>query len=387
MHRGARSWLGVTGLALGLALTATGCSRDDEEQAEPAAVQPPPPEPPDRKAAVDEDLRVMVAELAAAKACEMMRGQFRGLRGSDRPDVVTGIFWTRGCRIAQRGTELTFHLSGDGWQWVEGVKQPAGATFALHQYVRFRAQLEIHGALDLAYDPRTHVASFWFTPKRAPKVDFEPIGKVDVDARGAWSSVVGALGSIAGSSPDEKGEQESTKRGAHEFQKSFADGFAVTLDLCSGLSRFGLERPRRGEMIPPDLGETRQVPAEVHPGGMLIVGPNDVADRGLSIRIRAREGAVHAQLLCKDQAEALGRAFMTDPKRLPAVRPLASADVRATETLRTRGVSCPVMVVVRPLAGAKGPAVFDWQRPTREAARAAGGAIVQCDQSETRKPR
>jgi hypothetical protein len=384
MRRGARFRLGVTAVAV--AMTATGCSRDDGE-AEPAAVQPPPPVPPDRKAAVDEDLRVMVAELAAAKACEMMRGQFRGLRGSDRPGVVTGNFWMRGCRIARRGTELTFQLSGDGWQWVEGVKRPAGATFALHQYVRFRARMEIHGALDLAYDPRTHVASFWFTPKGAPKVDFEPVGEVDIDARGAWSSVVGALGSIAGSSPDEKGEQESTRRGAREFQKSFADGFAVTLDLCSGLSRFGLERPRRGKMIPPDLGETRQVPAEVHPGGMLVVGPN-VADRGLSIRVRARDHAVRAQLLCQDQAEALARAFMSDPKRIPAVRPLASADVRTTSTLRTRGVSCPVMVVVRPLAGGDRPAVFDWQRPTREAARAAGGALVQCDESEeSRKPR
>jgi hypothetical protein len=72
----------------------------------------------DRTAAADKDLRIMVAELAAAKACEMMRGQFRGLRGAKRPGVVTGVFWMKGCRIAQRGTDLTFHLSSDGRQWV-----------------------------------------------------------------------------------------------------------------------------------------------------------------------------------------------------------------------------------------------------------------------------
>jgi hypothetical protein len=376
MHRAGR-WIGVVALTLPM-VAAAGCDRGESEEAETATSQPlrAPPAPPDRTAAADKDLRVMVAELAAAKACDMMRGQFRPLRAAERPGVATGVFWMKGCRIAQRGTDLTFHLSGDGWQWVEVVTRPAGATFALRQYIRFSIETEIRGALDLAYDPRTHIASFWFTPHGAPTVDFKPVGGADVDEVGAWSSVVGAMGAIAGSSPDQKGEEQSKKRGAHEFRKSFADGFAVTLDLCTGLSRFGLDRPERGKMIAPDLGETRQVPAELHPGGLVINGPH-VAERGMSLRIHARTGPVRAELLCQDDAEALAEAFMADPKRLPVIRPLASTVVHGTTTLRTRATSCPVMVVTRPVADR--PVAFDWQRPTAETARASGGPIVQCE--------
>lgn len=196
---------------------------------------------------------------------------------------------------------------------------------------------------------------------------------------GAWSSIVGAMGAITGSSPDEKGEEQSKERGAKEFRKSFADGFAVTLDLCTGLSRFGLDRPRRGKMIAPDLGETRQVPAELRPGGLMINGPH-VAERGMRLRVHARTGPVRAELLCQDDAESLAKAFMADPKRLPATRPLASTVVHGTGTLRTRGTTCPVMVVTRPLASR--PVTFDWQRPSAETARASGGPIIQCE----RKP-
>jgi len=83
------------------------------------------------------------------------------------------------------------------------------------------------------------------------------------------------------------------------------------------------------------------------------------------------------ELLCQDDAEALAEAFMADPKRLPAVRPLASTVVHGTATLRTRGTSCPVMVVTRPVADR--PVAFDSQRPTAETARASGGPIIQCE--------
>ncbi len=124
MHRGAERWLGVVALTLPL-VAAAGCNRGESEEAETATSQrpSPPPAQPDRTAAADKDLRIMVAELAAAKACEMMRGQFRPLRAAQHPGVVTGVFWMKGCRIAQRGTNLTFHLSGDGWQWVRRRNQ------------------------------------------------------------------------------------------------------------------------------------------------------------------------------------------------------------------------------------------------------------------------
>lgn len=49
-------------------------------------------------------------------------------------------------------------------------------------------------------------------------------------------------------------------------------------------------------MIAPDLGETCQVPAEFHPGGLVINGPH-VAERGMNLRVHARSGPVRAELL------------------------------------------------------------------------------------------
>ena len=101
-------------LVLLLALAGTlGCKR--EESAPP----PPPPaaHPPIRGAAADADLRVMLAEIASAKACEMIRGQYRGLRAAERPNLVTGVLWIRDCKITNEGTNVTFELGGQGWQW------------------------------------------------------------------------------------------------------------------------------------------------------------------------------------------------------------------------------------------------------------------------------
>ena len=40
------------------------------------------------------------------------------------------------------------------------------------------------GAIDVAYDRRSHVASLWFSPAHVPAVKFTPIGDFDVDEKG-----------------------------------------------------------------------------------------------------------------------------------------------------------------------------------------------------------
>ena len=113
----------------GAFLVLCACERDradeDEPPSAPAAAQPR------RVATQDQNLRTMVAELAASKACEMIRGQFRGLRDARRPGTVVGNVWLRECRITSRGSHVTFHLSGHGWQWVAVVKKKAGDPAAL----------------------------------------------------------------------------------------------------------------------------------------------------------------------------------------------------------------------------------------------------------------
>jgi hypothetical protein len=364
----------VRGL-LAVLLVVAACDREDEEEEKTPPA--PPAAQPRRVATQDESLRTMVAEMAASKACEMIRGQFRGLRDPKRPDTVIGNVWLRECRITNRGSRLTFDLSGNGWTWVAVVKKKVGATFDLHQYVRFAMQMKISGALDIAYDRSSHVASFWFTPEAPPEIQFEPVGEVDMDEEGAWSAVVGAMSAAFSDSIDERAEKESKKNGSREFKKSFGDGLAVTIDLCTGLSRFGLERPATGKMVKPDVGETRKVPAELQPGGVMLFGPH-LAPHGMTVHLHAHS-PVRAELVCQEHADAVAEAFVADGKAPPSSRVLASVTVHGKATLKSRAVKCPVMVVVRPLAGEKRPVLFDWQRPASETARAAGGKIVQCD--------
>ena len=175
-----------------------GASTTCNRSSPPPAPPPPPPQakPVTHAAVADDDLRVMVAELAASKACTMIRGQFRPLRDPQRPTIVTGIFWIRACDITQTGTKVTFQLTGDGWQWADQKTKKAGGTFAVRQHVRFHVTSRLPGALDIAYAQGPHVVSIWFTPSATPEVKVTTIGGIDVDEQGLWSSVVGGVSSV-----------------------------------------------------------------------------------------------------------------------------------------------------------------------------------------------
>lgn len=356
-------------VAVLLAVLIGGCDRgeDKAEQKPP----PPPAQQPERTAAKDEDLRVMLAELAAHKACTLIRGLFKGLRDSERPDVVTGIIWIRECRITADGTRVTFALSASGWQWAEEDKKKAGAKFEVRDHVRFRVDARIPGTLDIGYEPKTHIATLWFTPTKTPEVRFTPVDRVEVDEKGTWSEIVGALSSVVGMSPEKRATDQADDKGTDGFRRKLGEGLSATIDLCTGVRRDGPERPGTGKMVARDIGETRRIPAELHPGGLVVLGPHEAED-GMSIDVRARDGAVRVELVCQDDGEALAEAFVHG-KPLPAVRALAARDVRGKATLKLRRARCPVLVVARPLTAG---ATFDWYRPDREAA---SGPLIDCE--------
>ncbi len=356
-------------LAVSLLLLAT-CKKEGVPEA------PPPPEAkaPKRTAMQDEDLRVFLADIAASKACNLVRGKMRALRDPKRPDVATGTMWIKGCRITSHGTKIDFHLSGEGWQWAEETTKKAGAKFAVHQYVRFGVEATIPGSLDISYGKKQHVLSLWFTPTAKPDVHFKTIGGVDVDEQGAWSSILGTLSSAVGKSPDKQGAEEAKSKGSHEFQKSFADGVSVTIDACTGLSRFSLGRPATGRMGPPDVGETRKVPVELQADGVMATGPY-LAPRRMTAEIQVEDGAVLAELYCAADAEKVVDAYLHEGVAMP--KPLASKIVRGRATLRARRPGCDVMFVAR--AVGYHPATFAWNRPVTEEARSTGGPLIDCD--------
>jgi hypothetical protein len=337
---------------------------------------------PQRGAAGDEDLRVMLSELASSKACSRVRGGFIGLRAPDRPGVVTGVLWIRACEISNAGLHVTFHIAGNGWLWIAQTKDQGGGTFAVRQYVRFGIDTTIQGALDLAYDRGAHVASVWFTPDHPPEVKFTTIGNVDVDRQGVWSSVVGALGTAFATSPEDAAAEQAQLHGTSELAARLANGLAVTINLCTGLSRVQLGRSPKGEMAAADVGETRRIPVELQPGGVMIIGPQ-LAGEGMTLQAVALQGGVGLTLVCAKDAETIAREFMAGHP-VPVVPVLGSVDVRTEARLQIMPALCPVDVVVHPLDDA--PARFAWERPTSEIARSTGGPLIHCPTPPAAKP-
>ncbi len=348
------------------------------DEKRPTAEPVPSAKPVERGAVGDGDLRVLLAEVASAKACELVRGQFRPLRATDRPDVVTGALWIRGCKITNVGTKVTFVLTGSGWQWADQEQHKAGGTFAIQQYVKFGMTATIPGALDVAYDRNSHVVSLWFTPARPPDVTFTPVGGIDVDAKGAWSSVIGALGSVFAQSPERLAKKEAKDQGGHELRKQLSDGLSVTINLCSGLSRFGLGREPKGAMDKPDAGETKNVPIELQQNAVMIFGPQLVGAAGFTANVDSTDGTVHVDLACRDQAEALAAAY-ADGQPLPRIKTLASKDIHGKGSLRVAKASCQVQLIAQSLAPSARAFTFAWQRPPAEVAKSTGGPLISCE--------
>lgn len=366
-------WIFVAGFV------ASSCGRESE----PPAPPPPPPKStaPLRGAAGDADLRVMLAHLASSKACSMIEGQFRPLRAPDRRDTVTGILWIRRCEIVNNGTRVTFHLGGNGWQWADQTKKKAGATFVVRQYVRFGVDVELPGALDIAYDDSSHVVSLWFSLTAPPVIRFEPVGDVDVDRKGMWSSVIGGVSSLFASSPERQAERQAKGQGTQQFENELADGMAVTINLCTGLSRFNLGRPAKGAMQAADAGETHKVPIELSPGGLMVFGPQ-LAPDGMTIDVTARTGGVRIAMACADKAEQVAESFLTGaPGEAPY---LAISDVRSSGRLRVPPQKCPVAVLAKSLE-TRDAITFDWQRPLGETARSTGGPLIRCAKATARR--
>lgn len=359
-------------VALGV-VTFAACTRDIA----------PPPEPPRavaplRGAAGDSDLRVMLAELAASRACAMIRGGFHGLRAPERPDVATGVLWIRDCKISRRsGAHMTFEVAGNGWSWIDETRSRSGGSFSVRQYVRFRIAATIGGELDVAYDRDAHVASLWFTPDADPDVAFKTIGDIEVDSQGVWSSVVGALGTAFASSPDDVALGRATSRGTRDFSEQLAKGLAVTVNLCTGLTRVEFGRSPKGEMGAANVGETLRVPVELKPGGVMLVGPQ-LADDGMTLKATASRGAAKLTLVCAKDAATIATDFLYG-RHKENVRTLGSVEVRTKARLAIESTACPVVVVITPLGNA--PARLAWERPTAEIARASGGSLVPCEGS------
>jgi hypothetical protein len=359
-----------------IALAATLCLACSKRE-EPAA-PPPPPGKPVRGAAADAELRVMLAEIASARACAMMKNSFRGLRAEGRHDVTTGVLWIRDCKITNDGTKVTFHLGGEGWQWTDKAEKKAGAKFEVHDYVKFGVEATIPGALDIGYDTGDHVVSVWFSPSQSPDIKFTAIGDIEVDEKGLWSDILGGFSSVFASSPEEQSKDKADQQGTETFQNELVQGMTVALDLCTGYLRFTTGRAQKGELGPPDPGEAKNRPVEIQRGGLMVFGPYR-APNGMHVTMNT-DGPVRAGLACIDDTFDAVSGFIHETEQ-PLTKTLAQRDIDGSGELAIKGTSCKVALMVRSLAPQK--VTFNWQRPLREIAQSTGGPVIHCERKQT----
>ncbi len=355
----------VTFLAV---LFATGCATSP-------AIEPniAPPTPVVKGAAGDHDLRIMIAGVASARACAMVEHRFVPLRAKTPDQSVIGVMWLRDCEIVHDGTRVTVEIGGRGWEWVDRDTKKAGATFGVHQDVKFELHAKLVGEVDVAYDPKTHVGTLWLSPVGTPEVTMTPIGDVDVDRESVWADVIGAVGSVTGHGPDDAGHKKVSEEGIKNATKELTKGLTITMNLCNGLTHMMLGRLPRGIYGPAGPGETKQAPFTIHPHSLLLSAPMPVPD-GLSIKLES-QGPVRIGLACRDQAEAAAAAFLDGKPVEPKL--IAEQVVTGKATLSIPAQRCPVSVVAMSVLPT--PVTFDYVRPLAEAANATtSGPLLRC---------
>jgi hypothetical protein len=337
---------------------------------------PPPapkPEQPLRDAVGDADLRALVYDWLSEQACVRMMNHFSGIKDRLRKDVIDGQIWIRGCKITNDGKQLVAEVSGSGWQWQHVVQKKAGGTFEVNQYVKFEVTAKLAGTADLAYSPKDHVASVWFTPTAKADVQFKPIGEIEVNRDDTWSSILGGAATLIGESPDDKAEQTADQKGTEAFEQQAARGFEVAVDLCSNTTRMALKRLPKGQMPKPTVGETHKLKLEVQNYGVMMYGPY-VQPEGLTLDVEVSGGSLKVNLACLKEAEETAQNFLDNkPNEAKAI---AGELETGHAKLKLPHERCPVVLVVRSVQPQ--PVMLSFVRPQSETMRAAGGPLASC---------
>ncbi|MGE0402066.1 MAG: hypothetical protein AB7T06_35520 [Kofleriaceae bacterium] len=327
---------------LALCVVACGSDRHAEEPT-------PPTEARDRAADIPKvtssNLRLLLAQVASAQACERVRDTYIGLDSSEKKGLVSGNLWIRDCSMTNDGPTIRFHFEGDGWQWVAKTTESAGAEFGVRQYARFHVAVTLFGTVDLAYVPEDHVVTVWFRSTKDPTITFSPTGDIEVDEKGIWSSIVGTLAGVVSKSPSERASATVKSQGTQSFEHQLDRGLTATVNVCTGAMRTELGILEAGQMAPPATGESLAADAVVHRGGVLVFGPQQLKESDRLVA-EAYGGTAHFDIACMDDAASVARAFHAG-KPLPDIPTLGSADISGKQSIEVRSSRCPVAVIVR----------------------------------------
>jgi hypothetical protein len=352
----------ISTFALGLTLACSGTSQGDA-----ASASAPPAPPPVRTVAEDRDLRMLFVDLAAQRACEHVAGEFLGLSGTEQQSASSeqtkqdaaepkqGRLWIERCRAEREGDEVAFELSGRGWRWVDRESKRLGAKFKVSQYVRFDAEIQARGTVDLSYARSRKILTLMMSATEPVRAKLTPISQIDAEAKGGWAWLLGAASSTIGKSPDRQAAKKFGSQGSQRMAERMTQGYTVAIDLCSGQKYETLGRLAEGELPAAALQSPGRVwkeneRIELMQGGVDLSGPYKHDDLPITFELEVEEGdPVVSEVVCTTEAQRIANAFLAG-KRVPEVESLASELIVPgnRKQLRVEAASCDVVLYTRP---------------------------------------
>jgi hypothetical protein len=236
-------------------------------------------------APLDEEVRALLVEVLTPQLCPRLLGSYIGLPGEGEargpaagklPSV--GRWWIRRCDARVRGGRLDLSLGGPGWTWVE--RESSG--FRVRQYLLVEMEASLGVDLAVGYDRQKRLATLWMRPGEGVTASVRPVGSVTAQATGFFSSVIGGVLPVFGTSADAMAREQVAEIGSAQLRERLGAGFTMTYALDRRQTDFMVgalgrgetpERPFDDDLAEPWLVNQR---SRVWPGGLDVVGPLDL---------------------------------------------------------------------------------------------------------------
>ncbi len=371
---------------LGLAILLTGCGQVAYDQGQQQAECN---ETAGGEEGTPDELSELMAELMAPRICEQVTGSFIGLPGEESHegpeagrDAAVGRWWIRRCEARVEDDRLRVSIGGPGWTWLD--RESTG--FRVRQYLRFDGEATFSASFHVGYDARTRIASIWLHPSPGVTAHVEPTGLVQAEATGVFSSLLGGILDMTGSSANDRAQLQAAEEGSQRLQERLAAGFTVTYQLDTAQMDFMLGELPRGqtplrpwEMGPDGGAWLVNERSAVWPGGMDVVGPIASEQGEVSLDVELEEGdGAEVRRVCEDTLHRWLDAAWNGQRQGPPQGDRI-AELRSTgspRSVRLDTADCRSVLVVTPLSGSSLPAQLRY-RVTPVVEAESGAATAQ----------
>lgn len=359
------AWLGAA------ALSACGNVAYDEQARDPAAQAQCEGTAGGEEGTADE-LSELMAELIAPRICERVTGSFIGMPGEGGHegtaaglDPSVGRWWIRRCAAEVEAGRLHVGIAGPGWTWLD--RESTG--FRVRQYLRFEAEAAFSASLHVGYDAETRIATVWLRPAPGVEAQVRPTGLVRAEATGVFSSMLGGILDLTGSSASDRAQQQAAEEGSQRLTEKLATGFTVTYALDTEQMDFMLGQLERGEVPqrPWPSGGTAWLVNErsaIWPGGMDVLGPipEDAGETVLDVELEEGDGAVIRQVCAPALHRWLDAAWSGAEPGPPGGHQVAELNgSRAPQSVRLPASDCRSLLMVTPREQASLPVMLRYR--------------------------